>query len=67
MKDMYVFICLVLMSSGGGILYFFDHAQHPLIAVLAIFMLGLGAFLLAFRGKDADAVGRAADSIKGWW
>ncbi len=64
---MYTFICLLLIGAGGGLAYIFPYEANPGKAVLAIILIGLGLFLLIFRGKDAVHVGKAADIASWWW
>ncbi len=64
---MYTFICLLLIGSGCGLFYFFPYEAHPGKAVIAIILIGMGLFLLIFRGKDAAHVGKAADTASWWW
>lgn len=64
---MYIFICFLLICSGGGILYVFPYESHPGKAVVAIILIRTGLFLFLYRGKDAARVGRDADLLSRWW
>lgn len=64
---LYNLICLAMIGSGAGILLKFDHLEHSGKAILAIALIAIGLFLLVYKGKSADKVGRHLNHINNWW
>jgi hypothetical protein len=65
---MYNLLCFLMIAAGGALLYIFPYQQNPGKAVCAGILIGLGLFLLLFKGKGADNVRRFSESANsGWW